>query len=109
MTGHAPRKVVLSSMRISISESGRADTWDSSLAECERESSMPLGRYRLKNPTLALHDEGGRHVARTVPAGAVVLVDGATFDGNKLVEVSWDGTKVMMFTEDLKSRADLIK
>ena len=46
----------------------------------------PLGRYRVSSPTLALLEEEGRHVARTVPAGAVIEVDG-TFENNKLVEV----------------------
>jgi hypothetical protein len=67
---------------------------------------MPVGRYRFNSPTLALLEEEGRHVARTVPAGAVVEVDG-TFENNKLVEVVWDGKRVMMFAQDLKSRAEL--
>ncbi len=67
---------------------------------------MPLGRYRLKTPTLALLQDDGRQVARTVPAGAIVVVDG-TLDGDKLVEVQWDGQKLMMFVQDLQSRADL--
>jgi hypothetical protein len=66
----------------------------------------PLGRYRFNSPTLALLEEEGRHVARTVPAGAVVEVDG-TFERDKLVEVLWDGKRVMMFAQDLKSRAEL--
>ena len=37
---------------------------------------MPVGRYRFNSATLALLEEEGRHVARTVPAGAVVEVDG---------------------------------
>jgi hypothetical protein len=67
---------------------------------------MPLGRYRITNPTIALFHEDGRHVARTVPAGAVIHVDRAAFDGNKLVDVTWEGKTVMMFTQDLRSRAE---
>lgn len=66
----------------------------------------PLGRYRVSSPTLALLEEEGRHVARTVPAGAVVEVDGI-FENNRLVEVLWDGKRVMMFAQDLRSRAEL--
>jgi hypothetical protein len=66
---------------------------------------MPVRRYRLKNPTLALLEEDGRHVAHTVPTGAIVAVDG-NFDGDKLVAVQWDGKKVMMFAQDLRSRAE---
>jgi len=68
---------------------------------------MPLGRYRIASPTLALFLEDGRHVAHTVPAGAVILVDSAEFDGNKLTDVTWEGKRVMMFTQDLRSRAEL--
>jgi hypothetical protein len=68
----------------------------------------PLGRYRFNSPTLALLEEAGRHVARTVPAGAVVEVGGA-FERDKLVEVQWDGKRVMIFAQDLRNRAELIE
>ncbi len=67
---------------------------------------MPLERYRIASPTLALFQEDGRHVARTVPAGAIITVDNGAFDGNKLIDVTWEGKKVMMFTQDLRSRAE---
>lgn len=66
---------------------------------------MPLGRYRITHPTIALFEEEGRHVARTVPAGVIVTIDSSVFDGNKLMDVTWDNKKVMMFTQDLRSRA----
>jgi hypothetical protein len=66
---------------------------------------VPLGRYRITNPTIALFEEEGRHVARTVPAGAIINIDSSAFDGNRLVDVTWDEKKVMMFTQDLRSRA----
>ena len=67
---------------------------------------MPLGRYRLKTPTLALVEEEGRHVAHTVPGGAIVVLDRKAGDGEKLVEVVWDGKRVMMFAQDLRSRGE---
>jgi hypothetical protein len=67
---------------------------------------MPLGLYRIKEPTIALFHEDGRHVAHTVPAGTFIHVDSAAFDGDKLVDVTWGGKKVMMFTQDLRSRAE---
>jgi len=54
---------------------------------------------------MALFLEGGRHVARTVPAGTVVSVDSDTFDHSKLVDVMWGEKKVMMFAQDLQSRS----
>jgi hypothetical protein len=50
--------------------------------------------------------ERERHVARTVPTGAIVNIeDQKPFDGEKLMDVIWDARKVMMFTQDLKMRS----
>ena len=70
---------------------------------------MAIGRYRITNPTLALFEEGGRHVAHTVPTGTVLTVDNQAFNGEKLVNVTWDGKTVMMFAEDLRLRSELVK
>ena len=67
---------------------------------------MPLGRYRINSPTIALFEEDGRHVANTVPAGAIIDIKGESSDGDKLLEVIWDGKPVMMFTQDLRKRAE---
>jgi hypothetical protein len=68
-----------------------------------------LGHFRITNPTIALFQEDGRHVAHTVPQGAIIRVDSAAFDGDKLVDVVWDGKRVMMFTQDLRSRAEAVR
>jgi len=70
---------------------------------------MPLGRYRINNPTIALFEQDGRHVADTVPAGAVIEINSDTFDGDKLLEVVWNGKPVLMFTQDLRKRAEPAK
>jgi hypothetical protein len=68
---------------------------------------MSVGRYRITQPTIAVFQEGGRHVAHIVPSGALItIIDGTAFDGNRLVEVTWDGRQVMMFAQDLRSRAE---
>ena len=67
---------------------------------------MPVGTYRITEPTIALLEMDGRHVANTVPRGAIITVDGDAFDGDKLVSVSWDGKTVMMFAQDLRSRCE---
>jgi uncharacterized protein (AIM24 family) len=72
---------------------------------------MPVGRYRITNPTIAVFPEDGRHIAHMVPVGAMISVDSVAFvasDGGQLVNVTWDGKKVMMFAQDLRSRALLI-
>lgn len=42
---------------------------------------MPLGRYRITDPTIAPSEEDGRHVARMVPEGAIIRVDTSILDG----------------------------
>ena len=66
---------------------------------------MPTARYRITEPTIAMFEEDGRHISRLVPTGAIILVDGV-LDGNRLTDVVWDDKKVMMFTQDLRSRAE---
>jgi hypothetical protein len=68
-----------------------------------------IGQYRIKHPTIALFHEDGRHIARTVPAGALITVDSAAFDGNRLVDVTWDEKKVMMFAQHVPTVLDAAK
>jgi hypothetical protein len=69
---------------------------------------MARDRYRIISPTIALFLENGRHVSRLVPEGSVILVDGETFNGDKLVEVIWAEKLVMMFTQDIRTRGELV-
>jgi len=48
---------------------------------------MARDRYRIMSTIAFL--ENGRHVSRLVPEGSVILVDGETLNGDKLVEVIW--------------------
>lgn len=69
---------------------------------------MPLEKYRIDSPTIALFLEEGRHVAHMVPKGSTITIEGKTFNGDKLVEVTWGEKVVMMFTQDLRSRGNKI-
>jgi hypothetical protein len=57
---------------------------------------------------MAMVQEDGHHVSLTIPAGSVIAVDGEPFNGAKLIEVDWGSRKVMMFTQDLRSRAERV-
>jgi hypothetical protein len=70
---------------------------------------MSSAKYRITSPTLALFPEDSRQVAHTIPEGTIVRVDNKTFDGNKLVNVTWQGKQIMMFAQDLRSRAMALK
>ena len=65
---------------------------------------MSQDKYRIDSPTIALFEEDGRHVAHIVPGGSVVVVDSKEFDGNKLMWVMWAEKRVMMFTQDIRTR-----
>ena len=60
--------------------------------------------YRLKSPTLAiLASEDDHKIPITIPQGATVEVL-AEMNGNRLIDVIWEGKTVMMFTIDLRNR-----
>jgi hypothetical protein len=67
---------------------------------------MPLGRYRILSPTLALIIEDGRQIAHTVPEGAIVWV--LPGEPGAVVEIFWDDKKAAMASSDLASRAEKI-
>jgi hypothetical protein len=66
---------------------------------------MPGKRYRLKNSTLAIMVHKGQQLPLTVPLGGVVQVAGQ-LNGNKLVDVEWEGKPLRMFAMDLRKRAE---
>ena len=70
---------------------------------------MPLGRYRIKQPTIAVFHENGRHAACTVPAGALIEIDSAVIEAQGLVTVTWMRKEVMMFAQDLRSSAEKVE
>jgi hypothetical protein len=43
-----------------------------------------------------------------ISKGELITINSETFDGNKLVEVLWEGRVVMMFTQDLRARSEKI-
>ena len=67
---------------------------------------MPMRgqRYRLNTPTLAIIQHDGENHPTTIPNGAVVKVLSGPLDGNRLVDVTWDGKTIMMFTTDIRER-----
>ncbi len=67
-----------------------------------------MDSYRITSPTLSMFFEGGCYMARTLPKGAIVTIRSESFDGDKLVEVGYEGSSVMMFTQDLRSRGEKI-
>lgn len=71
-------------------------------------SSLRAQTYRLKNSTLAILDQDGRKIPMKIPTGSTVEIVEQDLNGNRLVDVNWEGKKVMMFTTDLRERAEAI-
>ena len=61
-------------------------------------------RFRMQTPTLAILSQDGHRIPVTIPQGATVEVIEGPLDGNRLVDVAWEGKTVMMFTIDLRER-----
>jgi hypothetical protein len=66
-------------------------------------------RFKLENPTMALDVVDGKRVAITVPTGAVIVVSGPIGEGDRLVDVVWEGHTVTMFALDVIVRGTEIK
>ena len=65
-------------------------------------------RYRLNTPTLAILTLDGHNLPVTVPMGSIVQVKNGPLDGDRLIDVVWDGRTVSMFTIDLRDRGEHI-
>ena len=64
----------------------------------------PGHSYRMQSATLAIINLEGQNHPTTVPSGAIVRVIDGPLDGNRLVDVAWNGKTVMMFTTDIRDR-----
>jgi hypothetical protein len=65
-------------------------------------------KFRINVPTIALFTEDGRQVARRIPVGSEIRVDETAIEDNKLIEVRWIATTVMMFSQDIRRRGERI-
>jgi hypothetical protein len=67
-------------------------------------------RFRLERATLALGVGNGKRNAVTVPAGAIIkVVSGPTGEGDRMVDVHWDGQTLTMFAIDVDVRGTEIE
>ena len=64
--------------------------------------------FRLKSATLGITSEQGERIPVTIPSGAVIKVVRDPHDGNRLLDVVWDGKPVMMFTQDVRERGEQV-
>jgi len=65
---------------------------------------VSLRLFRITSPTIALFLEEGRTVARTLPFGAIIAANEVL--GNQLIEVQYEGEKILMFAQDVRARGE---
>jgi hypothetical protein len=66
---------------------------------------MSAGKLvKLRTPTLAIDVLGGKRVAVTAPAGTLIKVVSGPTDGDRLVDVLWEGLTYLMLTDDVTER-----
>jgi hypothetical protein len=61
----------------------------------------------MKSPTLAILPQD--HVPVMIPKGGEVEVLDGPLNGNRLVDVHWEGKTVMMFTYDVRDRGERLE
>ena len=67
--------------------------------------------YRLKTPTLGMLtlDTSGHQIPITLPLNAVVRPESDSLEEDRLIEVIWQGTTLMMFAQDLRVRGEPVE
>ena len=72
---------------------------------------MSSQSFRLETPTLGMLkiDTAGHTMPVTLPRNSIVTPDDNPLEGNRLIDVVWQGTTIMMFTQDLRERAVVIQ
>ena len=62
--------------------------------------------FRVETATVGILelDTSGHTMPVTLPRNSVVVPDGDPVEGNRLINVIWQGATIMMFTQDLRDR-----
>ena len=69
---------------------------------------MEYKRYCLKSRILAVFDDAEGKGCLYVPAKSLIDVQpSATPSGSRLIDVTWNGRTLKMFSQDLEDRADV--
>ena len=64
-------------------------------------------RFRLKAETIAIETNGDKRIAVHVPAGSVVTVEsGPRPDDRRMLDILWEGRKIVMFSDDIQKRGE---
>lgn len=65
-------------------------------------------RYKIVTPTLGILSEAGNRSSVTIPSGAVIELASDRINGDRMVDVLWEGKALLMFVQDLEGRGEPI-
>ena len=65
--------------------------------------------YRITSPTMAFASSDSDRTAIVVPVNAIVAISEDPHEGDRLVDVLWNGKDYVMFTQDLRQRGQQIE
>ena len=65
--------------------------------------------YRVRETALAILSNGSDRIPITLPINAIIILVNGPLDGHRLVDVTWEGKTLMMFTQDMRDRCDLLE
>jgi hypothetical protein len=66
-------------------------------------------RLRLTRAAMAIAQRNSRNAAIMIPEGAIIELLNGPFDGVRLMDVSYGGETIMMFTNDMEHHTEAIK
>jgi hypothetical protein len=61
-------------------------------------------RFELRTPTMAIDAIDGKRVAITIPAGTTIKVVSGAREGDRMLDVLWEGRTYVMFATDVTDR-----
>jgi hypothetical protein len=70
-------------------------------------TAWPRERYRISRPTIAMFCDPltERQRAELIPPETILTIDSVPFEGGKMVNVTWNGKRAAVSTQDLRLRA----
>jgi hypothetical protein len=63
-------------------------------------------RYGIRSSTIAIHCFDGQRTVVAVPSDAIVTSSEDLGEGDRLIDVLWEGKHYLMFSQDLRDRGE---
>jgi hypothetical protein len=63
-------------------------------------------RYGIRSSTIAIYSSGGQRIMVSLPVNAIVTSSEDPLDGDRLIDIVWNGKHYWMFSQDLRDRGE---